>query len=56
MLLLRRLVQLLTVILLVHSRSGVVLLACRATGILDRLDVLASFVAAVVLGVRRSLV
>lgn len=51
LLLLRRFVQLLTVILLVYSRSGVVLLACRAASILDRLDVLASLVTVVVLGI-----
>ena len=51
LLLLRRFVQLLTVILLVYSRSGVVLLACRAASILDRLDVLAGLVPMVVLGI-----
>ena len=51
LLLLRRFVQLLTVILLVYSRSGVVLLACRAASILDRLDVLAGLVTVVVLGI-----
>ena len=51
LLLLRRFVQLLTVILVVYSRSCVMLLACRAARIFDRLDVLAGLVTVVVLGI-----
>ena len=51
LLLFRRFIELLTVILLVHSGSGVVLLTCRAASILDRLDVLAGLVPMVVLGI-----
>ena len=56
LLLLRRLVQLLTVILLICCRlDRVMLLACRTSCILHCLDVLASLVTMVMLGVRRSL-